>query len=121
MPSHNARYDMADADVTRVSNTDGELLGDIDEWGAEYQLESAGAETRTLAPPSWPGQRVALVMTVDGGDVVVAAPSGQTFNGTGDEATFADVGDLLVLESYTVAPGTVEWRVALNIGSVAIA
>jgi len=122
MSGHRARVDMAMQDVTRLSKTSGELLADRNEWGATYLISTATSETRKLAPPSLPGQRVVLTMTVDNGNCVVDAPAGQDFDGAGgDQATFADVGDTLVLESFYTGPSTLQWRVALNLGSVAIA
>lgn len=115
--SHRVRYDFADADVTRSPSTvNGELLGDIDEWGAEYQIESAGAETRKIPAPLHPGQRMVISLVVDGGDVTIAAPGSSTFNGTATTLTFDAVGDVICLESATVSPDTVEWRIAWNHG-----
>lgn len=77
-------------------------------------LTSAGAETRTLAIPTFAGQRISIALDTDGGDVVltVAQPINQTGNNT---ATGADAGDHLSLEAITVG-GALRWRVLANDG-----
>jgi len=77
-------------------------------------LVTGGAETRTLADASYPGQILNLYLKTDGGDCVVtsASPINQTGNNT---MTFADVGDQLVL--MAVEDGAdIEWRVLANDG-----
>jgi predicted RecA/RadA family phage recombinase len=77
-------------------------------------LVSAGAETRTLADPTFVGQQLSLGFKTDGGDVVVtsASPVNQTGNNT---LTFADVGDHLQLTA--IEDGSdIEWRVVANDG-----
>ena len=72
-------------------------------------LVTAGAETRTVADASYPGQMLNLYLKTDGGDCVVtfASPINATGNNT---ATFDDVGDNLLL--VAVEDGAdIEWRV----------
>lgn len=123
MSGHRVRSDMAVQDVSRVSNVSGELIDDgRREFGAYVQIETNGVETRKLAEPSMPQQRLVLCMTKDGGNCTVDAPTGTDFNGAGaDQLTFADLGDAVVLESFHDASGNLAWRVALNIGAVGVA
>lgn len=77
-------------------------------------LTSAGAETRTLAVPSFAGQRLDLSFNVDAGDIVLTAAA--AINQTGNNTlTFADAGDHISLVAVTVAAGLV-WRVVANDG-----
>lgn len=79
-------------------------------------LESGGSgETRTLAIPTFVGQRMAIGFDTDGGgDIVitVAQPVNQTGNNT---LTGADAGDFIVLEAIT-SSGAYIWRVVANDG-----
>jgi hypothetical protein len=77
-------------------------------------MTSAAAETRTLAIPTFVGQRLTLCLDTDGGDVVVT--SAQPFNQTGNNTiTLNDAGDTISLVAITVA-GARRWRVANNDG-----
>lgn len=77
-------------------------------------LVSAGAETRTLAAPSFDGQQMSLGFKTDGGDVVVTASAG--INQTGNTImTFADAGDVIVLVAIELG-GSLVWRVLANDG-----
>mgnify|MGYP007024621474 FL=1 len=77
-------------------------------------LTSAGAETRTLAIPTFAGQILCLCFDTDGGDVVVT--SAQAINQTGNNTlTFNDAGDALTLIAITVG-GARRWRVLHNDG-----
>lgn len=74
-----------------------------------------GAETRTLADPTFPGQELVVNLQTDGGDCVLTAATGinQTGNNT---ATFADAGDSLRL--YAIRSGSdLVWRVSANDGA----
>jgi len=77
-------------------------------------LVSAGAETRTLAIPTFAGQMLSLGMTTDGGDIVITAAVG--VNQTGNTSlTFADAGDHLLLMGVYEAAALV-WRIVANDG-----
>jgi len=78
-------------------------------------LTSAGAETRTLAIPTFVGQRLTICMDTDGGDCVltVASPINQTGNNT---VTFNDAGDCIELVARTVG-GTRKWQLVVNDGA----
>lgn len=67
-------------------------------------ISSAGAETRTLAAPGAAGILKIINMSVDGGDVTMAATN--IGAGTGS-ATFDDVGDCLILMSSSAT----KWQV----------
>ena len=80
------------------------------------ELTSAGAETRTLADPTFRGQCIEFVFVVDAGDCVVttASPVNQTGNNT---VTFADVGDhQLLMGAYNATDGW-EWKEVVNDGA----
>lgn len=78
-------------------------------------IVSAGAESRTLAPPSYVGQELLLFMDTDGGDVQVnsAAAVNQAGN---TRITFNDPGDTVRLVAITVA-GALRWRIVVNDGA----
>lgn len=77
-------------------------------------IVTAGAETRTLAIPSFIGQSVMLCLDTDGGDAVITVAS--AVNQTGNNTlTFADAGDEISLKAISVG-GTLAWRVASNDG-----
>ena len=59
-------------------------------------LVSAGAETRTLAAPTFSGQELLLYMKTDGGDITLTCST--TLNETGNNtAVFGDTGDAIRL------------------------
>ena len=77
-------------------------------------ITTAGAETRTLAIPTFAGQTIDISLDVDGGDCVitVAAAINQTGNNT---LTGADAGDHIGLVGVTVG-GALVWRLVANDG-----
>jgi hypothetical protein len=82
-------------------------------------IVTAGGETRTLAAPSFLGQRIALMMLTAGGNGVVTCAT--TVNQAGNTTmTFGAVADFIVLEAffiYTAAStASLRWRVAINDG-----
>lgn len=81
---------------------------------AHVAITTAGAETNTLAIPTFIGQKLILVCDVYVGDRVVtaAAPVNQTGNNT---LTFGAAGDFIVLEAAQIA-GALVWRVVANDG-----
>lgn len=78
-------------------------------------LTSAGAETRTLAIPTFVGQLLTLCMDTDGGDitVTVASAANQAGNNT---IVFNDAGDTVTLIGRTVG-GTRRWQIVQNDGA----
>jgi len=78
------------------------------------EIVTAGAETRTLAAPTYLGQMLLLSMKTDGGDAVIAVATG--INQTGNNRiTMNDAADSILL--VAVASGTnIRWRVAYNDG-----
>lgn len=78
-------------------------------------LVTAGAETRTLAIPTFLGQELVLQMKTDGGDGVVT--SAQAINQAGNNTiTFNDAGDAVGLVAIDVG-GALRWRVRFNDGA----
>jgi hypothetical protein len=77
-------------------------------------IVTAGAETRTLAAPSYTGQMLSLGMKTDGGDCVVTCVTGvnQTGNNT---ITMNDAGDSILLVGIESGANK-RWRVAYNDG-----
>jgi hypothetical protein len=191
-------------DSSRSSDANAGLLDGRDIWGSHNLLSSGGIETRSLPPPSMPGQRMDFCMvdteaiagttftvvaatdlftsaghTLADGDpvtvsstgtlpaplapvtvyyardvagddfklastpggvaiditntgtgvhtvqevsrVAISAPAGQTLDGTVTTATFLAIGHWLVLSSFAVAPGAVEWRVTAKHAGVTLA
>ena len=80
----------------------------------ECAITTAGAETRTVAIPTFAGQLLALTLDVDGGEctATVAAAINQTGNNT---LIAADAGDHILLQGVTVA-GVLVWRLVANDG-----
>jgi hypothetical protein len=77
-------------------------------------LTSAGAETRTLAIPSFVGQRIGFVHDTDGGSIAITVAS--AFNEAGNTVlTFTDAGESCELVGMTVG-GTLAWRLGSNDG-----
>lgn len=78
-------------------------------------ITTAGSETRTLAAPSFIGQRLALVIDVDGGTCVVTVAS--LVNQTGDNTiTMAEVKDFIELLAVQIG-GAKLWRVVVADGA----
>lgn len=79
------------------------------------ELTTGGAETRTLADPSYRGQIIDLYCFYDGGDCVITAAS--PINQTGNtQMTFTDVGEHIRLIGYYNATDGWEWRAICNDG-----
>lgn len=79
------------------------------------QLVTEGAETRTLAIPTFAGQMLSIGLKTDGGDAVltVASALNQTGNNT---VTFADAGDHQLLVAIEVG-AALAWREVCNDGA----
>ncbi|MFQ5592337.1 MAG: hypothetical protein ACE5HE_14340 [Phycisphaerae bacterium] len=77
-------------------------------------LVTAGAETRTLAAPTYIGQRLLLYMKTDGGNCTVTCAT--TVNETGNNTlTFDNTGE--AIELVAVEEGAnIRWRAGLNDG-----
>jgi hypothetical protein len=82
----------------------------------ECALVTGGAETRTLAAPTFVGQELTLYMKTDGGNCVVTCAT--TINETGNNTiTFANTGEAVRL--FAVEEGaTLRWRCAQADGAV---
>ena len=78
-------------------------------------LTTGGAETRTLPIPTFLGQQVVLSFAVDGGDCVVTCPQDVAQNPGDNVMTFADAGDIIVLQSI-LEGAVLRWRVTGNDG-----
>ena len=77
-------------------------------------LTSAGAETRTLAIPSFMGQQLSLICDTYVGNIVVT--SAQAINQAGNTIiTFGVVNDNITLKAMTIG-GALRWRVIANDG-----
>lgn len=79
------------------------------------QIVTAGAETRTLAVPTFVGQQLAISMKTDGGDCVitVAAAINQTGNNT---ITLNDAADFILLTAIQ-SGSNYRWKVTANDGA----
>ena len=79
------------------------------------QIVTAGAETRTLAAPTFVGQQISLAMKTDGGDAVVTVAT--LINQAGNNTiTFNDAGDVVVLVAIQNG-ANIRWRTLLNDGA----
>lgn len=77
-------------------------------------LTSAGAETRTLAIPTFKGQQIAIYCDTYVGNIVLT--SAQALNQSGHTvATFGAVRDNFVLEAITVG-AALRWQIIANDG-----
>ena len=84
---------------------------------ASVAITSAGAETNTLAIPTFVGQTLSLYLDTDtsGARVVTSA---QRINQAGNTVmTLTEVGDFIKLEAITIA-GALRWQVVANDGVV---
>lgn len=89
--------------------------GAIPVTGSGYcPIVTAGAETRTLAAPTFVGQEIHLYMKTDGGDAVITCATGvnQTGNNT---ITMNDAGDSILLRAIESGSNK-RWRVVVNDG-----
>lgn len=82
--------------------------------GGNVSLVTTGAETRTLAAPSFVGQELSLALKTDGGDCVITCATGLNQAGN-TTATFNDAGDFLRLTAIYVG-ANLRWRVDSNDG-----
>ena len=80
-------------------------------------LTSAGVgETRTMANPTYIGQRISIIHDVDGGSIVITVAG--AINQAGNTiATMTEAGDFLELSCAQLG-GVKVWRVTANDGSV---
>lgn len=79
------------------------------------KLVTAGAETRTLAAPSFAGQILSLSMKTDGGDCVLTCAT--TINQAGNNTiTFNDAGDCVTLIAKSNG-ANLRWSVLANDGA----
>jgi hypothetical protein len=77
-------------------------------------IVTEGAETRTLAIPTFLGQQICLCFQTDGGNAVVTVAS--AVNQTGNNTlTFADAGDEITLKAVQNG-AALAWRVVSNDG-----
>lgn len=77
-------------------------------------MTSAGAETRTIAAPTFMGQEIGLICDTYVGDIVVT--SATEVNQTGNNTmTFGAAADACILRAMTVG-GSLVWRLAYNDG-----
>jgi hypothetical protein len=83
---------------------------------ASVAITTAGAETNTLAAPTFIGQKMILACTAyAGGDRVIT--SAVALNQAGNTVmTIGAVGDAIVLEARTLA-GSLQWLVTANDGT----
>ena len=115
MSAHNTPYHMFQGPLSVPDPANGGSIV-IDRYGQLVELVSVGAdETRTLIAPSKPGILATLRMKTDAGDIVITAA--ETWNVTGNTtATFADVGDHVVMISVSATTGY-RWDILINVGA----
>lgn len=109
------RIDSIDGSIAKPEITDPGNAGAIPVTASGFvNLVSGGAETRTLAVPTFEGQLLQLNFKTDAGDCVVttATAANQTGNNT---LTFADAGDHMILQGAILGANLV-WRIVANDG-----
>lgn len=83
--------------------------------GGHVDIVTAGAETRTLAAPTFKGQSLLINMKTDGGDCVITCAT--TVNQTGNNTiTLNDAGDAVLLVAKTNG-ANIRWSVVSNDGA----
>lgn len=111
------RYSLA-ADLIKDPGNGGKIAAGT-RGNSLVRLVTAGAETRTVALPAFPGERLALNFQEDGGDCVVTMPT--ALNETGNNTvTFTAVGQIVRFEAGyigTLASPTLCWRIVNNDGA----
>lgn len=80
----------------------------VDRNMIQFELVTAGSETRTLANPDRAGMLVGVVLKTDGGDCVLTTASAYD-QGAHTDVTFDDAGDYAVFQSMAVGTGF-RWR-----------
>jgi hypothetical protein len=87
----------------------------VDRSPAYVPLDSAAAETRTLAAPSKAGALVTIAMRVDTGDITLTVTG--NYNEAGDSTfTFSDPGQFVTFQAIESAAGTFVWRKVSDYG-----
>lgn len=118
MSSHNILPELHNAPFKGVGDPgDGETIR-VDRWGMHVAIDiGAGAETNSLPDPTKEGQRLVINTRTDGGGSRVITAD-NAINVAGNTImTFADVGEIIVLESAEISDvGTYRWRVIANDG-----
>ncbi len=77
-------------------------------------ITTGGAEGRSLADPTFAGQRLSISFDVDGGNLTVTAAN-NVAQGASTSLLAEDAGDYLALEGVTIA-GVLRWRTLANDG-----
>lgn len=111
MSAHNILNDMNSAEVREVDPGNAGVLT-VTKWFQQYNLISAGAETRTLPAPVKTGQMVCLAHKTDGGDITVTVTGGYDELGT-TAFVLSDPGQFGLFMSIDDA-GSYKWRVIAN-------
>lgn len=78
-------------------------------------LVSGGAETRTLAAPSFIGQQISIYLKTDGGTVILTVAT-TVAEGGGNTITFDNTGEVLVLVAVEEG-ANLRWRTMLTDGA----
>ncbi len=102
-PLRNVIADPGNAGAIPVTNT------------GSVQIVTAGAETRTLANPTYVGQQLAISMKTDAGDCVITVAA--AINATGNNTvTLNDAGDFLLLTAIENGANK-RWKITANDGA----
>jgi len=80
-------------------------------------ITQAGAETNTLAIPSFLGQKLTIFVDTDTSGARVITSSHRINQAANTIITLTEVGDFIKLEAITIA-GVLRWQVVANDGAV---
>lgn len=107
MSAHKVGFDLYAADPMDDPGASGTIT--VDRSPAYVPLNSATAESRTLARPTRAGAIVTIAMRVDGGDITLTVTGG--YNEDGDTTfTLSDPGQFITLVACEIASATFAWR-----------
>ena len=110
----NLPFLLNDAEYRTIAGTASATLTCIKHFEI-FQIQTAGAETRTLDAPTKAGQVCVLNMAVDGGDATVTVTGGYDETGS-TSLTFSDPGQSIGLISVPTSATAFAWRVLFNDG-----
>lgn len=112
--AHRIAYDLFKAEASRISAVNAEHIF-VDASPLIINLQSAGAETRTLDAPKRQDALLTLHHQIDGGDITVTVTN--NYDETGDSTfVFSDEGQFAIFQSMMTSAGVYFWRLISHYG-----